>query len=814
MQFEHDNDNENSSPVYSDAMRRAYRKAYEYAARNKHFYFSKEHMLVGLLREKSVGKVLRSLDISAKQQFQMLKDVGEELERNHDSYLKNPADTRPDRGPNGEWKLAVDADATKAGHKVMKKLEEEGRTLIHGIDIFMQLAKKKTGFTRSLIEDYDIDFELLELAADEWIEEYGYLTGTELAVIEEEQSVKKEFNLKSGSPLDKFAVDLVKNAKDGKIDPVIGRSDEIEQAIAILGKRTKNSPAFVGEPGVGKTAIAEGLALRIAEGDVPEYLKDARIFTLDMGALIAGTKYRGDFEERLKGVVEQLKELENDKESDVLPILFIDELHTVIGAGAAGGSMDASNLLKPALARGEIHVMGATTYDEYMKYINKDKALKRRFIPVKVGEPTLEEAVEILQGLKSRYEEKHGVTYSDAAIEAAVNLSAEHMPNGELPDKAIDVMDYAGSLMKIFTPGDDADARTIGEGFMTETISKMTGLDLGKLQKDEKKILLNLEDDLKAVIFDQDPAVEALTDAVHQARAGLREKRKNAGSYVFPGPTGSGKTELAKQLGEKLGLPVHRFDMSEYMERHAVSRLVGAPPGYVGFDQGGLLTEAVDRQGKCIVLLDEIEKADPSIFNILLQIMDDGSLTDSNGKKVDFRNVMLIMTTNAGSFELQKPAIGFRKDENTEQKQADASEAVNRLFTPEFRNRLDAIVPFGFLSEAVMSKITDKVLAEFATDNLAEKKISLSVSDQARDYFASKGYSQEFGARPLKRLINDELKRPLSKQILFGDLEHGGNVTVSFNEDAGLQITCEPTNDQGQALLEAPKKAGKHQPKP
>lgn len=823
--FDNNDANNDETPEFSDSLRRAIQVAHSFSQQQGHVEFTTIHLFLMLIREKGVGQILKNSGLSPKDRMALMKDVKSYLETNSSNYTGGVEDYNQ-TDAQGNFKMRMGQNVMQIGMAAQEEVLDHDRSYIHGADLLVQLLKKD-GYATKKLKEYDLKIIEILSETNDWLIENG---DDQLSPSGEQKpaqglvpandtgkpKLKDNFKLAADSNLGKFTDDLVARAKAGKIDPVIGRQKEIDRAIQILGKRTKNSPAFLGEPGVGKTAIAEGIALKIAEGDVPEYMKNARIFSLNMGSLVAGTKYRGDFEERMKGVVEELTAFENDEENPILPILFIDEMHTVIGAGSASGSLDAANILKPAMARGDIHVMGATTHDEYRKYILKDKALKRRFRPIKVGEPTPEEAIEILMGLKSKYEEAHGVTYTDAAIEAIVKLTVEHIPDGELPDKAIDVMDEAGSMMKIFTPGEDASARTIGEGFIETTIADITGIDIGSLKRDEKTTLMNLEDDLKGVIFEQDAAIEALTEAVYEARAGLGDKSKTAGSYLFYGPTGVGKTDLAKQLGEKLGLPVHRFDMSDYMEKHAVSKLIGSPPGYVGYDEGGKLTEAVDRQGKCIVLLDEIEKAHPDVYNLFLQVMDNGALTDSANKVVDFRNVILIMTTNAGSQQLQKNSIGFGETKD-EDRQADAGQAVKSMFQPEFLNRLDAMVPFGYLSHGVMRKIVEKELNNLRNNQLAEKKIKLEVSDEAMDYLADKGYSKEYGARPLKRVIKAEIKKQLNREILFNGLDKGGVVSVSFNDESkALSIECTPApaNDEGETKLLAAPKQGAGGPTP
>ena len=571
---------------------------------------------------------------------------------------------------------------------------------------------------------------------------------------------------KSGAEaLEAYCVDLNEKAEDGSIDPLIGRGPELERLIQILCRRTKNNPLLVGDPGVGKTAIAEGLARRIVEGETPDVLSDAVIYALDMGSLLAGTRYRGDFEERIKAV---LKELEDRPGS----ILFIDEIHTMIGAGAtSGGSMDASNLLKPALASGSLRCIGSTTYKEYRSYFEKDRALVRRFQKIDVNEPSVDDAIKIMMGLKPVYEEHHQVRFTRDAIRTAVELSARYINDRKLPDKAIDVIDEVGAAQMLLP--ESRRKKTIGIKDVEATVAKIARIPPKSVSRDDKQALGTLEADLKAAVFGQGPAIEALASAVKLARAGLRQPEKPIGNYLFAGPTGVGKTEAAKQLAKTLGVELVRFDMSEYMERHSVSRLIGAPPGYVGFDQGGLLTDAVDKNPHVVLLLDEIEKAHPDVYNVLLQIMDHGKLTDHSGKQVDFRNVILIMTTNAGAADLAKPAIGFGRSI----REGDDQEAINKLFTPEFRNRLDAIISFKTLPPEVIDRVVDKFVAELE-GQLAERGVSIEISSKARAWIGDKGYSPEYGARPLARIIQEHIKKPLAEELLFGKLSDGGAVEV------------------------------------
>lgn len=586
----------------------------------------------------------------------------------------------------------------------------------------------------------------------------------------EEVNMGGERNEKA-SPLEQFTLNLNQAAKEGKIDPLIGRDYEVERTIQILCRRRKNNPLLVGEAGVGKTAIAEGLAWRITEGTVPEVLKDAVVYSLDMGALLAGTKYRGDFEQRLKGVLKTLKDKPN-------AVLFIDEIHTLIGAGAAsGGTLDASNLIKPALSSGQLKCIGATTFTEYRGIFEKDAALSRRFQKVDVVEPTVPETIEILKGLKPRFEEHHSISYSTEALEAAAQLSAKYINDRHLPDKAIDVIDEAGAAQRV-KPEADRKA-VVGRTEIEEIVAKMARIPPANVSNDDRSKLQTLERDLKSVVFGQDKALEVLASAVKMARSGLGKPDKPIGSFLFSGPTGVGKTEAAKQLAYILGVDLIRFDMSEYMERHAVSRLIGAPPGYVGYDQGGLLTEAVTKKPHAVLLLDEIEKAHPDIFNVLLQVMDHGTLTDNNGRKADFRNVIIIMTTNAGAETMQKSVMGF-----TTQKQAgDEMADIKRLFTPEFRNRLDAIVSFKPLDEQIILRVVDKFLLQLE-QQLAEKKVEVTFTDKLRKHLAAKGFDPAMGARPMQRLIQDTIRRSLADELLFGRLVDGGRIEVDWNPDA------------------------------
>ena len=581
------------------------------------------------------------------------------------------------------------------------------------------------------------------------------------------------------SPLELYASNLNQRAVEGKIDPLIGREREVERTVQILCRRRKNNPLYVGEAGVGKTALAEGLARMIIEERVPEVLQDSTIYALDMGTLIAGTKYRGDFEKRLKGVIEEIRK-------DPGAILFIDEIHTVIGAGAAsGGVMDASNLIKPVLANGEIRCIGSTTYTEYRSIFEKDHALARRFQKIDVPEPSIPETIAILNGLKSRFEEHHGIRYEPAALEAAVELSARHINDRHLPDKAIDVMDEAGANLRLRPVANRSELVTVE--LVENIVANMARIPAKSVSASDRDALRTLERDLRLTIFGQDRAIEALGGAIKMSRSGLREEEKPIGAFLFAGPTGVGKTEVTRQLAMLMGVELIRFDMSEYMEKHTVSRLIGAPPGYVGFDQGGLLTEAVSKNPHAVVLLDEIEKADPEVFNLLLQVMDHGTLTDNNGRKADFRNVILVMTTNVGAQEMSRTSIGFTRQDNS----TDGMEILKKKFSPEFRNRLDAIIQFASLDIDSVIRVVDKLVVELEA-KLGNNNVTLELDDAAREWIAERGYDPKMGARPMARIIQNEIKRPLAEELLFGSLEEGGHVKITVGDDGNLELIAEP----------------------
>jgi ATP-dependent Clp protease ATP-binding subunit ClpA len=596
-----------------------------------------------------------------------------------------------------------------------------------------------------------------------------------------------ERDSEASSALEKYATNLNRLAQEGRIDPLIGRQLEIERTVEILCRRRKNNPLYVGEAGVGKTALVEGLALLIVEGKVPEVLTDSTVYALDLGSLIAGTKYRGDFEKRLKGVLSEIKKQPG-------AILFIDEIHTVIGAGAAsGGVMDASNLIKPALANGELRCIGSTTYQEYRGIFEKDHALTRRFQKIDITEPSVAETVEILRGLRGKFEEHHGVGYSDEALQAAAELSARHINDRHLPDKAIDVIDEAGARLRLRPEGERAETVTVAQ--IEDVVARIARIPPKTVSSNDRDVLRNLDRNLKLVIYGQDRAIDTLASAIKMSRSGLGDQQKPVGSFLFAGPTGVGKTEVTRQLALALGVELIRFDMSEYMERHTVSRLIGAPPGYVGFDQGGLMTEAITKHPHCVLLLDEIEKAHPDVFNLLLQVMDHGSLTDNNGRKADFRHVIIVMTTNAGATEMARASIGFVAQDNA----SDGMEAIRRLFSPEFRNRLDAIVQFDPLDERTIQRVVDKLIVEVETQ-LEQKGVALHLDDAAREWIARRGYDPKMGARPMARVIQEHIKRPLAEELLFGRLERGGHAFVSVGPDDQLKVEARSAEEP--ALLE------------
>jgi len=660
-------------------------------------------------------------------------------------------------------------------------VQSSGKDVVTGANVLVALFSERESYAVYFLQQQDMS----RLDAVSYIS-HGIGKGGQAVEprtprgAEEQPEEKAETKQKKDSALDQFTVNLNAKAEAGKVDPLIGRGPEVDRTIQILCRRSKNNPLYVGDPGVGKTAIAEGLARKIVEGDVPEVLEEAVIYSLDMGALLAGTRYRGDFEERLKQVVAELEKLPH-------AILFIDEIHTVIGAGAtSGGAMDASNMLKPALSGGTIRCIGSTTYKEFRNHFEKDRALLRRFQKIDVNEPSIDDTIKILRGLRSAFEAHHSVKYTPDAIKTAVELSARYINDRKLPDKAIDVIDEVGAMQMLVPPSKRRKLITARE--IEAVIATMARIPPKSVSKDDKKVLEHLERDLKQVVFGQSQAIEVLSSAIKLSRAGLRDPDKPIGNYLFSGPTGVGKTEVARQLASIMGIPLQRFDMSEYMERHSVSRLIGAPPGYVGYDQGGLLTDAVDQQPHSVLLLDEIEKAHPDLFNILLQVMDNGKLTDHHGKTVDFRNVVLIMTTNAGAADMASEGIGF----GNVSKEDASDEAVKKMFTPEFRNRLDAIVPFTYLSPEVVARVVDKFILQLELQ-LADQNVHIRLDQSARDWLSERGYDRLYGARPMARLIQEKIKQPLAEELLFGKLMQGGEVNVHLKDGTmAFEITPAP----------------------
>ncbi|NNG05457.1 MAG: ATP-dependent Clp protease ATP-binding subunit ClpA [Inquilinus sp.] len=732
-------------------------RALGYANERRHEYATLEHLLLALIEDQDAVAVMRACGLD-------LDKLRTELTAYLDTELANLITSRLD-----------ESKPTAGFQRVLQRaaihVQSSGREEVTGANVLVALFSERESHAVFYLQEQDMTrFDAVNYISHGIAKTAQRNEPRRVSGADDEAAAEKVVK-KGSEALDAYCVDLNEKAAQGKIDPVIGREAEIERTIQILCRRSKNNPLYVGDPGVGKTAIAEGLAKKIVESDVPAVLEDATIFALDMGALLAGTRYRGDFEERLKAVI-------NEVEAHDGAVLFIDEIHTVIGAGAtSGGAMDASNLLKPALASGALRCIGSTTYKEYRNYFEKDRALVRRFQKIDVNEPSIEDTVKILRGLKPYYEKHHQVRYTVEAIRTAVELSARYIGDRKLPDKAIDVIDEVGAAQMLLPPSKRK--KTISVKDVEHIVSKIARIPAKSVSRDDKTALKNLERDLTTLVFGQEKAITALSSAIKLARAGLRDPDKPIGNYLFSGPTGVGKTEVARQLAHILGIELTRFDMSEYMERHSVSRLIGAPPGYVGFDQGGLMTDSVDQHPHCVLLLDEIEKAHPDVFNILLQVMDHGKLTDHNGKTIDFRNVVLIMTTNAGAAQLSKAAIGFERDG----REGEDSEAINKLFTPEFRNRLDAVIGFSHLTPEIVGQIVDKFVIQLEAQ-LADRRVSIELTDEARDWLGRKGYDRLYGARPLARLIQERIKKPLANELLFGALAKGGIVMVSVKDDA------------------------------
>jgi ATP-dependent Clp protease ATP-binding subunit ClpA len=752
-------------PVFSRALEKTLRKALAIANERRHEYATLEHLLLALIDDPDGAAVLKACNVEI--------DV---LRRNVARYIDTELE-------NLVVEAGEEAKATAGFQRVVQRaaihVQSSGREEVTGANVLVAIFAERESHAAYFLQEQDMTrYDAVNYISHGIAKRPGLSDASRTPrgadedpdARESKESKENPDGKKKEGALDAYCVNLNRKARDGRIDPLIGREAEVQRTIQVLCRRQKNNPLLVGDPGVGKTAIAEGLARKIVNGAVPEVLSGATVFALDMGALLAGTRYRGDFEERLKQV---MKEIEQHKDA----ILFIDEIHTVIGAGAtSGGAMDASNLLKPALAQGTLRCIGSTTYKEYRQYFEKDRALVRRFQKIDVKEPSVTDAIEILKGLKPYFEEFHKIRYTQEAVKAAVELSARYIHDRKLPDKAIDVIDETGASQMLVAEAKRK--KTIGVKEIEATIATMARIPAKTVSKDDTEVLQHLEETLARVVYGQNEAITALSSAIKLARAGLRDPEKPIGSYLFSGPTGVGKTEAARQLASSLGLELTRFDMSEYMERHTVSRLIGAPPGYVGFDQGGLLTDAIDQHPHCVLLLDEIEKAHPDLFNILLQVMDHGKLTDHSGKQIDFRNVILIMTTNAGAQDMAKAAFGFHRSK----REGDDTEAINRLFSPEFRNRLDAIVPFSRLPQEVIARVVDKFILQLEAQ-LADRNVTIELSDEARTWLVSNGYDEAMGARPMARVIQTQIKTPLADEVLFGRLRNGGVVRVVVTGD-------------------------------
>ncbi len=751
-------------PTFSRSLEQSLHRALALANERHHEYATLEHLLLSLVDDQDSAAVMRACNVDL-----------EKLRRNLVEYIDTELDNLVQDG--GE-----DSKPTAGFQRVIQRavihVQSSGREEVTGANVLVAIFAERESHAAYFLQEQDMTrYDAVNYISHGIAKRAGMSESRPVRGAEEETETKTgEDSKKKADALDAYCVNLNKKAREGKIDPLIGRDGEIQRTIQVLCRRSKNNPLFVGDPGVGKTAIAEGLARRIVNGEVPDVLRKATVFSLDMGALLAGTRYRGDFEERLKQVV---KEIEAYPDA----IMFIDEIHTVIGAGAtSGGAMDASNLLKPALASGTLRCIGSTTYKEYRQYFEKDRALVRRFQKIDVPEPTVPDAIEILKGLKPYFEDYHRLRYTNDAIKAAVELSARYIHDRKLPDKAIDIIDESGAAQMLLPEG--RRKKTIGVKEIEATVATIARIPPKTVSKDDTEILAGLETTLKRVVYGQDKAIEALASAIKLARAGLREPEKPIGSYLFSGPTGVGKTEVAKQLASSLGVELLRFDMSEYMERHTISRLIGAPPGYVGFDQGGLLTDGIDQHPHCVLLLDEIEKAHPDLFNILLQVMDHGKLTDHNGKQVDFRNVILIMTTNAGAADLTKSAFGFTRSK----REGDDVEAINRLFAPEFRNRLDAIIGFAHLTNEIIALVVEKFVLQLEAQ-LADRNVTIELTDEASAWLVERGYDQQMGARPMGRVIQEHIKKPLADEVLFGKLRNGGHVRVVVKTEEDGETT-------------------------
>jgi ATP-dependent Clp protease ATP-binding subunit ClpA len=745
-------------PTFSRSLEQSLHRALALANERHHEYATLEHLLLALLDDQDAAAVMRACNVDL-----------DKLRRSLTSYLESELENLVSEGNE-------DSKPTAGFQRVIQRavihVQSSGREEVTGANVLVAIFAERESHAAYFLQEQDMTrYDAVNYISHGIAKRPGMSESRPVRGVEEEADTKSgDEPKKKGDALDAYCINLNKKAREGKIDPLIGREAEISRTIQVLCRRQKNNPLFVGDAGVGKTAIAEGLARRIVHGEVPDVLKGATVFSLDMGTLLAGTRYRGDFEERLKQVIKELEAYPG-------AIMFIDEIHTVIGAGAtSGGAMDASNLLKPALASGTLRCIGSTTYKEYRQYFEKDRALVRRFQKIDINEPTVEDAIEIMKGLKPYFEDYHKLKYTGEAIRAAVELSARYIHDRKLPDKAIDVIDESGAAQMLLP--ESRRKKTIGLKEIETTIATMARIPPKTVSKDDAVVLQHLDQTLRTVVYGQDKAITALAASIKLARAGLREPEKPIGCYLFSGPTGVGKTEVAKQLATALGVHMIRFDMSEYMERHTVSRLIGAPPGYVGFDQGGLLTDGVDQHPHCVLLLDEIEKAHPDLFNVLLQIMDHGKLTDHNGKQVDFRNVILIMTTNAGAHDLAKQAYGFTRIK----REGDDLEAINRLFAPEFRNRLDSIITFAHLTPEIIAKVVDKFVLQLEAQ-LGDRQVTIELTEDATKWLIEHGYDEHMGARPMARLIQETIKKPLADEVLFGRLKSGGHVRVMLMKD-------------------------------